>query len=91
VIVQSVVDEVIKVSVDDGYIPIGAGVDILIGYNVIHACLAIHKVLVCLDRWTIDNQLSRDKLCGQTIKVRSRRCIDQSIPFGGRIVRLDDI
>jgi len=51
-IVRSVVDEAVKVSVDDLYIPIGAGIDILIGHDVIHACLAIHKVLVRLDRWT---------------------------------------
>jgi len=86
VIVRSVVDQAIKVSVDDGYIPIGVGVDIIIGFNVIDACLARHKVLVCLDRWTIYNQLSRDKLCGQMIKVRCSQSMDQSIPLGGRII-----
>jgi len=68
-IVRSVVDKVIEVSVDDGYSVIGSGVDIHIGYNVIHAGLVIHKVLMCLKRWTVDNQLLRNRLCGQTIQI----------------------
>jgi len=90
-IVRSSVDKAIKVSGDAGYISIGAGVDILKGHNFIHMGLAIHKVLLSVDRWTVGNQLSRDKLCGQTINIRSRRSIDQSMPLGGGMVRLDDI
>jgi len=91
VIGQSVVDKAIKVSVDDGYIAIECSVEILIGDDIIDAGLAIHKVLVCLDQWTFDNQLWRDKQRGQMIKVRYGQSNDQSIPLGGSIVKLDDI
>ena len=44
-----VVDKVIKVAHDDGYISVGAGVDIHIGYDVVNARLAVYNVLVQLD------------------------------------------
>ena len=48
-VIGSVVDKAIEVSHDDGYISVGAGVDIHVGYNVVNARLAVHNVLVQLD------------------------------------------
>ena len=75
-IVRPVVDKVIKVAQNDRNLAIGAGDDISVGYNVVKVSLTIHDVLVCLDRWVVDHQLSRNELCGQFIKVRSRRSLE---------------
>ena len=90
-IVRPVVDKAIKAADDDGNLAIGAGVDIHVGYDVVNASLTIHNLVVCLDRLTVDNQLSRYKLHRQVIKVRSGQSLDQCIPLGGGIVRLDKI
>ena len=47
--IWSVVDKAIEVAHDDGYISIGAGVDIQVGYDVVNARLAVHNVLVQLN------------------------------------------
>ena len=48
-LIASVVDKAIEVAHDDGYISVGAGVDIHVGYDVVNARVAIHNVLVQLD------------------------------------------
>ena len=48
-IIGSVVDKAIEVAHDDGYISVGAGVDIHVGYDVVNARLAVHNVPVQLD------------------------------------------
>ena len=48
-IIGSIVDKAIEVAHDDGYISVGVGVDIHVGYDVVNARLAVHNVLVQLD------------------------------------------
>ena len=48
-IIGSIVDKAIKVAHDDGYISVGAGVDIHVGYDVVNARPAVDNVLVQLD------------------------------------------
>ena len=90
-IMGPVIEKAIEVAYDDSYISVGAGGDIHVGYDVLNASLTIHNVLVCLNQWTVDNQLLRYKLYGQFITVRSGRSLDQSVPLGGGIVGLDDV
>ena len=82
-IIRSVVDKAIKVGHDDGYTSVGVGVDIQVRYHVVNGWLDINNILGCLNRWTVDNQLSRYMLYGQLIKLWSGRSQDQSIPLGG--------
>ena len=48
-IIGSVVDQAIEVAHDDGYITVGAGIDIHVWYNVVNGRLAVDNVLVQLD------------------------------------------
>ena len=48
-IIGSFVDKAIEVAHDDGYISVGAGVDMHVGYDVLNTRLAVQNVVEQLD------------------------------------------